>query len=137
MAVKMAGENQLAKGRVEVSDNVAELDAIESNLLAFAGKTDILVPADIAKKIVDIVASKDKEFRIAPGGHMGVIIGSKAQSAVWAESVEWLAKRSSHAKPKTKTKRKPPRKARKKAPAKAPVPAKKVRRRASASKAKG
>jgi polyhydroxyalkanoate synthase len=139
MAVKMAGENQLAKGRVEVSDNVAELDAIESNLLAFAGKTDILVPANIAKKIVDIVASKDKDFRIAPGGHMGVIIGSKAQSAVWAESVEWLAKRSSHAKlkTKTKTKRKPPRKAKKKAPAKAPVPAKKVRRRASASKAKG
>tara|TARA_R110001599_G_scaffold353742_2_gene596108 strand:- start:105145 stop:106452 length:1308 start_codon:yes stop_codon:yes gene_type:complete len=107
MAVKVAGENQLAKGRVEVGDNVAELDAIESNLLAFAGKTDILVPAGIAEKIVDIVASKDKEFRLAPGGHMGVIIGSKAQSAVWAESVEWLAQRSSHTKPKPKPKPKP------------------------------
>ncbi len=134
MAVKMAGENQLAKGRVEVSDNVAELDAIESNLLAFAGETDILVPADIAKKIEEIVASKDKEFRLAPGGHMGVIIGSKAQNAVWAESVDWLAKRSSHVQPKPR--RKPAKKAGTKARVKSTVRAKKAKRRVSASKPK-
>ena len=95
MAVKVIGDNQLAKGKVEIGDNLAELDAIESNLLAFAGETDILVPPEIAQQIVEIVASKDKEFRIVPGGHMGVIIGRKAQNAVWAESAEWLAKRSS------------------------------------------
>lgn len=136
MAVKVAGENQLAKGRVEVGDHVAELHAIESNLLAFAGKTDILVPADIAEKIVDIVASKDKEFRLAPGGHMGVIIGSKAQSAVWAESVEWLAKRSSHTKPKPKPKAR--RKAAVKAATKASAAAgkRKVRRKPGAAKTK-
>lgn len=94
MAVKVVGQGQLARGKVEVGDNLAELDRIESNLLAFAGETDILVPAEIAEKIVDIVASRDREFRLAPGGHMGVIIGSKAQNAVWAESVDWLAKRS-------------------------------------------
>jgi len=94
MAVKVVGDNQFAKGRVDVGDNVAELDAIDCNFLGFAGKTDILVPPEIAETIVEIVASKDKEFRIAPGGHMGVIIGSKAQKAVWAESVEWLAQRS-------------------------------------------
>jgi polyhydroxyalkanoate synthase len=105
MAVTV-GDNQLAKGKVELGNNIAELDAIKSNLLAFAGETDILVPSDIAQQIVDIVASKDKEFRIAPGGHMGVIIGSKAQNAVWAESAEWLATRSGKAKPKAKAKRK-------------------------------
>ena len=99
MAVRVVGDNQLAKGRVEVGDQVAELDSIECNFLAFAGETDILVPAEIAEKIVEIVASRDKEFRIAPGGHMGVIIGSKAQTAVWAESVEWLASRSAKKSP--------------------------------------
>lgn len=94
MAVKVIVDNQLALGKVEVGDRIAELDAIESSLLAFAGQTDHLVPSDIAQKIVEIVASKDKEFRIAPGGHMGVIIGSKAQASVWAESAEWLAQRS-------------------------------------------
>lgn len=94
MAVKVVGDNQLAKGRVDVGDQVAQLDKIESSLLAFAGETDILVPAEVAEQIVDIVATRDKEFRVAPGGHMGVIIGGKAQEAVWAESVEWLAQRS-------------------------------------------
>ncbi len=97
MAVKVVGDNQLAKGRVEVGDQVAYLDRIQSSLLSFAGETDILVPAEIAEKIVHIVATKDKDFRVAPGGHMGVIIGSKAQDAVWAESVEWLAARSGKA----------------------------------------
>jgi polyhydroxyalkanoate synthase len=96
MASTVVGDNQLTKGKVKVGDNIAQLDAIESNLLAFAGETDILVPPDIAKQSIDIIASRDKEFRIAPGGHMGVIIGSKAQNAVWAESVEWLGKRSAN-----------------------------------------
>jgi polyhydroxyalkanoate synthase len=105
MAAKVVSDNQLAKGRVEVGGRVAQLDKITSNFLAFAGETDILVPPDIAEQIVEIVASKDKEFRIAPGGHMGVIIGSKAQNAVWAESADWLASRSAAA-PKRKTKAK-------------------------------
>ena len=94
MSGSVVAQNQLAKGRVTIGDRVAELDTIESNLLAFAGKTDHLVPPEVAAKSVEVVASKDSEFRVAPGGHMGVIIGSKAQNAVWAESAEWLASRS-------------------------------------------
>ena len=136
MAVKVVGQGQLARGKMEVGDNLAELDEIQSNLLAFAGETDILVPAEIAEKIVDIVASRDREFRLAPGGHMGVIIGSKAQNAVWAESVDWLAKRSgagkksvkrrkpAKAKVKTKAKAKPKVKAKAKPKAKAKAKAK-------------
>ena len=97
MAASIVTDNQLAKGRVQVGDEVARFDAIKTNLLAFAGETDNLVQPEMAQKIVEIVASKDKEFRVVPGGHMGVIIGSKAQKAVWAESVEWLAERSAQA----------------------------------------
>jgi polyhydroxyalkanoate synthase len=139
MAVKVVVDNQLAKGKVEVGDKLAELDAIESNLLAFAGETDILVPAEIAEKIVDIVASKDREFRLAPGGHMGVIIGSKAQNAVWAESVDWLAKRSGAAPAKAKRRKagsarpaRRPAKAKAKATVKVKAKAKKAPRRSGA-----
>jgi polyhydroxyalkanoate synthase len=120
MTVKVVADNQLAKGKVEVGDRVAELDAIKSNFLAFAGETDILVPAAIAEKGVEIVASKDKEFRVVPGGHMGVIIGSKAQDAVWAESVEWLSTRSglAPAKAAKKAARKAKQTSRSKSPAK-------------------
>ncbi|MEH6585997.1 MAG: alpha/beta fold hydrolase [Halioglobus sp.] len=105
MAGSVVSENQIAKGRVQIRDKVSELDSIHSNLLAFAGKTDALVPPEVAERSVDIVASTDKEFRVVPGGHMGVIIGSKAQGAVWAESADWLEKRS-QSKP-LKVKRKP------------------------------
>ncbi|MGH8461223.1 MAG: alpha/beta fold hydrolase [Stenotrophobium sp.] len=94
LTVKIAVDNKLASGKIEIGDKLAELDKIRSSLLAFAGQTDILVPPPIAKKIVEIVASKEKEFHVAPGGHMGVILGSKAQSAVWAQSADWLSQRS-------------------------------------------
>mgnify|MGYP001825171133 CR=1 FL=1 len=94
MAGGVVTENQLAQGKVTIGERVAHLDEIDASLLAFAGKTDNLVPPDVAAKSVDVVASDDAEFRVAPGGHMGVIIGSKAQSAVWKESAEWLASRS-------------------------------------------
>lgn len=105
MAIAAVGENQFASGRVEFGDTVAELDAIDCNFLGFAGEGDKLVPAEVAERIVDIVASRDREFRVAPGGHMGVIIGSKAVGAVWAQSAEWLAKRSA-ARPSGKARRK-------------------------------
>ncbi|MGV2480500.1 UNVERIFIED_CONTAM: hypothetical protein IGO34_27270, partial [Salmonella enterica subsp. enterica serovar Weltevreden] len=52
-------------------------------------------PPSIARRIVDVVASKDKEFRIAPGGHMGVILGSNAPGSVWESAAQWLDSRSS------------------------------------------
>jgi polyhydroxyalkanoate synthase len=94
MTVKVAVDNKLAAGRIEVGDRVADIGSISCPLLAFAGETDTLVSADVAGKLVDVVASTDKEFRIAPGGHMGVILGSRAQTVVWAQSADWLATRS-------------------------------------------
>ncbi|TDG13539.1 alpha/beta fold hydrolase [Seongchinamella unica] len=94
MAGGVVMENQIAGGKVKIRDKVAEIDRIDCNLLAFAGESDNLVPAEVAERSVELVASRDKEFRVAPGGHMGVIIGSKAPGAVWAESADWLEPRS-------------------------------------------
>ena len=62
MAGGVVNENQLARGRVYIGDEVAELDRIGCNLLAFAGKTDNLVPPEVARGIINVVASDDKEF---------------------------------------------------------------------------
>ncbi len=94
MAGGVLSENQLASGKLQIRDKLAEVDTIKSSLLAFAGERDNLVPPEVAERAVELVAATDKEFRVAPGGHMGVIIGSKAQGAVWKESADWLAKRS-------------------------------------------
>jgi polyhydroxyalkanoate synthase subunit PhaC len=97
MTVKVAVDNKLAAGQIEIGDKLARLDRIQTPLLVFAGESDVLVPPPIARKIIDVVASADKEFHVAPGGHMGVILGSKAQRAVWVQSADWLAQRSAAA----------------------------------------
>lgn len=93
MAIKVAVDNELAKGQIEIGGKIADMGKITCPVLAFAGETDNLVSPAIASKIVDIVGSEDKDFRVAPGGHMGVVLGSKAQQAVWAETVDWLSER--------------------------------------------
>ena len=43
---------------------------------------------------MDLVKSQDKEFVVAPGGHMGVFAGSAAPAHVWQTAADWLAPRS-------------------------------------------
>ncbi len=90
-------DNKFASGTMELRDGVVELSKIKVPLLAFGGETDILVTPEMAGEIVDVVGSTDKTFKMVPGGHMGVILGSKAQQAVWKDTVEWLAPRSKKA----------------------------------------
>lgn len=94
MVIRMAVDNQMASGRIDVRGRIADLGTISSNLLVFAGAGDTLVPASIAQRSLEIVASKDKQFHVVPGGHMGVILGSRAMEFVWEPSVQWLATRS-------------------------------------------
>lgn len=100
MFVHVLLDNHLAEGRIELGDKMADFSSITANYLAYAGATDHLVPATVARKSVDLVGSKDKEFRVAPGGHMGVILGSKAHQFVWEPVAQWLDARSDLAVPR-------------------------------------
>jgi len=86
--------NELVKGQMHFGDKVADLHRVKASLLAFAGKTDSIAPIAAAQAILEAVGTKDKMFRIAPGGHMGLFAGSTAPSQVWTPAAEWLAARS-------------------------------------------
>jgi polyhydroxyalkanoate synthase len=86
--------NRLVKGQMRFGDKVADLRRVQASLLAFAGRTDQIAPIAAAHAILDAVGSRDKMFRIAPGGHMGLFAGSTAPSQVWTPAAEWLAPRS-------------------------------------------
>lgn len=94
MIVRVAVDNKLNAGEIEVGDKVSRFSNINAAMYAFAGETDVLVPEIIAKRVIDLVASRDKRFEVAPGGHMGVILGSKAQKHVWVKAADWLGERS-------------------------------------------
>ena len=92
--VKVALDNRLAAGEIDVGRKISRFRRIRSAMLVFAGENDVLVPASTARGILDLVNAKDKTFALAPGGHMGVILGSGAQAAVWERSADWLVSRS-------------------------------------------
>jgi polyhydroxyalkanoate synthase len=94
MFVKFSIDNDLSSGRIELDGRTADFSRIESSVLIFAGDTDNLVTPDAARRSLDLVASLDKRYLVAPGGHVGVLAGAKAQDAVWAVAAEWLAERS-------------------------------------------
>ena len=87
-------DNQLAKGQIQIGEDFALLENVNANLLAIAGQEDTLATPGAAKRVMDHVSSADKTFRVAPGGHMGILAGSKAPRASWLELAEWLSVRS-------------------------------------------
>lgn len=92
--VRICIDNQLSKGKIQIGDDIARLENVNANLLAIAGRDDTLATPGAAKRIMDHVSSTDKTFRVIPGGHMGILAGSKAPRASWLEMAEWLAERS-------------------------------------------
>jgi len=93
MAVYMIN-NKIASGSMKIGESKADFELVDCSLLAFAGESDKLVSASAARKVLDIVSSKDKQFCVVPGGHAGVFAGSKAPTNTWRISADWLADRS-------------------------------------------
>jgi poly[(R)-3-hydroxyalkanoate] polymerase subunit PhaC len=86
--------NQPSKGKIQIGDDIARLENVNASLFAIAGETDTLAMPDAVGKIQEHVRSEDVTFRVVPGGHMGILAGSKAPKASWLELADWLAERS-------------------------------------------
>lgn len=82
------------KGSMTIGEKEASLSDIRCPIMAFAGTGDKIVPERSARMILDRVGSKEKEFALTPGGHIGVIIGSAAPAQLWKQSADWLGERS-------------------------------------------
>lgn len=93
--VRVGMDNALSKGRVPLGKGQeALLDRVDASLLAIAGTGDKIVTVEAARKVMDIVASADKHFALAPGGHAGVFAGSQAPATTWKLAADFLATRS-------------------------------------------
>ena len=87
-------DNELSTGVVRFGEQTANLKEVDSALLAVGGQNDNICTVDAVRPVLDLVSSRDKEFVIVPGGHMGIVSGSKAPESVWIKTAEWLAARS-------------------------------------------
>lgn len=87
-------ENILARGDLPMRDAPGRFADIRANLLAVAGDDDTIVTLDCTRPILDLVSSTDKSLVTAPGGHMGILGGSRAPQTIWKPVADWLAARS-------------------------------------------
>lgn len=93
--VQVGIDNALSKGRVPLGKGQQSLlQRIDASLLAIAGTGDKIVTVEAARKVMDIVGSTDKLFKLAPGGHAGVFAGSKAPETTWRMAADFLRERS-------------------------------------------
>jgi polyhydroxyalkanoate synthase len=86
--------NKLIQGRHQIRGQVLDLANIRAALLNIVAKYDHLVAPSQSQTIMDLVSSEDKELRILPSTHVGIMASGRARYKLWPELVEWLAPRS-------------------------------------------
>jgi polyhydroxyalkanoate synthase len=90
----MYKENRLVRGRMRLRGRRADLSAIEQNMLVITAGDDHIAPRQGTLPVLDQVGSQDVTHFDRPGGHIGLMAGSKARTEIWPDIAEWLAERS-------------------------------------------
>ena len=86
--------NELIKGEHEVNGQRVDLANIRAPLLNIVAKYDHIVAQSQAEGIMELVSSEDKELRVIPSTHVGIMASGRARYKLWPELVDWLAPRS-------------------------------------------
>jgi polyhydroxyalkanoate synthase subunit PhaC len=90
----MYKENRLVSGRLWLRDQRVDLTAIEQNLLIVTAGADHIAPPWGTVPLLSLVASEDVTHLDRPGGHIGLMAGSRAKHQIWPELAAWLRERS-------------------------------------------
>jgi polyhydroxyalkanoate synthase len=90
----MYQRNELVAGTMRLRGRSVDLRNIEQNLLVVTAGADHIAPRRGTLPLLDLVASADVEHLDRPGGHIGLMAGSRARTDIWPEIAGWLAERS-------------------------------------------
>jgi len=86
--------NRLIKGDHKIKGNPVDLANIKASLFNVVAQYDHLVSQSQSQSIMDHISSEDKEIRMIPSTHVGIMISRKARYKLWPEVVDWLSDRS-------------------------------------------
>jgi polyhydroxyalkanoate synthase subunit PhaC len=92
----MYKENRLVSGRVRLRGERVDLSRIEQNLLVVTAGADHIAPPEGTLPLLELVCSEDVTHLDRPGGHIGLMAGSKAKHEIWPELADWLGERSAN-----------------------------------------
>jgi polyhydroxyalkanoate synthase len=91
----MYKENRLVAGRLRLRDQRVLLDRIEQSMLVVTAGADHIAPPPGTRPLLDLAGSEDVTHFDRPGGHIGLMAGSRAREEIWPDIAEWLEPRSS------------------------------------------
>ena len=86
-------DNVLARGELPVRDADRGLERVGQPVLSITGANDPIVPPEASHRMFDFISSEDVQRVTVPGGHMGVLAGSRGAMESWPVMAEWLAAR--------------------------------------------
>ena len=78
----MYKENRLVDGRLHLGDERVDLSRIEQSLLVVTAGADHIAPPPNTRPLLDLVSSGDVTHFDRPGGHIGLMAGSKAREEI-------------------------------------------------------
>ncbi len=87
--------NKLIKGQHVIKGHSVDLSNIRAPLLNIVAQYDHIVAQSQSESIMNLISSEDKELRVIPSTHVGIMASGRARYKLWPEVVAWLAPRSS------------------------------------------
>ncbi len=90
----MYKENRLIRGRLRLRGRDVDLGRITSNVLVVTAGADHIAPRHTTLPFLDAIGSEDVSHLDRPGGHIGLMAGSKARKETWPDIADWLSTRS-------------------------------------------
>jgi polyhydroxyalkanoate synthase len=90
----MYKENRLVRGRMWLRGRRVDLRQIRQSLLIVTAGADHIAPPEGTHPLLDLVGSDDITRIDRPGGHIGLMAGSKAREEIWPDIAQWLEERS-------------------------------------------
>jgi polyhydroxyalkanoate synthase len=86
--------NKLIRGEHVIDGRPVDPANITASFLNIIAEHDHLVPRACSESILDAVSSTDKETRVIPAPHVGIMISRSARYKLWPEIAGWLEPRS-------------------------------------------
>ena len=90
----MYKENRLVRGRMRIRGKRVDLRNVDEQLLVVTAGADHIAPRQGTLPLLDMVGSDDVTHFDRPGGHIGLMAGSRARKEIWPDIAEWLGERS-------------------------------------------
>lgn len=86
--------NQLIKGEHVIKGQRVDLAQIHAAFLNIVAEFDHLVSRSQSESIMEAISSQDKELKVIPSTHVGLMISGQARYKLWPEVAGWLGERS-------------------------------------------